>query len=183
MQVAGVARLAHKQISALSGGERQRVYIARALAGDPEVLILDEPANGLDPKGIIWMRELLRDFAGRGGTVLLSSHLLHEVDAIADRLILINRGRVVRQGSKAELLSGGGSHVRSSDEAALTAALDRAGLSHRAGTDGLIAAADGEAVGAAALAGGVALSELRPAQGGLEELFLSLTDDGPEAGS
>jgi ABC-2 type transport system ATP-binding protein len=174
---------AKKRVGKYSLGMRQRLGLAQVLMGDPEVLILDEPANGLDPKGIIWMRELLRDFAGRGGTVLLSSHLLHEVDAIADRLILINRGRVVRQGSKAELLSGGGSLVRSPDQAALAAALDRAGISHRRGTDGLVASADGEAVGAAALAAGVALAELRPAQGGLEELFLSLTDDGPEAGS
>ena len=81
-------------------GMRQRLGIAHALLGDPEVLILDEPANGLDPEGMRWMRGLLRDFADRGGTVLLSSHLLHEVEAIADRLVIIGGGRIVAQGTR-----------------------------------------------------------------------------------
>jgi ABC-2 type transport system ATP-binding protein len=82
---------------------RQRLGIAHALLGDPEVLILDEPANGLDPEGIRWMRRLLREHADRGGTVLLSSHLLAEIDRIADRLVIIARGRIVAQGTRAEL--------------------------------------------------------------------------------
>ena len=84
---------------------RQRLGIAHALLGDPQVLILDEPANGLDPAGIHWMRGLLKGFAYRGGTVLLSSHLLHEIEIIADDLVVIGRGRIVAHGSKAELLA------------------------------------------------------------------------------
>ena len=87
---------------------RQRLGLAHALLGDPEVLILDEPANGLDPEGIRWMRGLLRDFADRGGTVLLSSHLLLEVEAVADRLLIIGDGRIVADGSREELLAGAG---------------------------------------------------------------------------
>ena len=83
---------------------RQRLGIAHALLGDPSVLILDEPANGLDPAGIRWMRGLLKGYADRGGTVLLSSHLLHEVEQIADEMILIGRGRIVAQGTREELL-------------------------------------------------------------------------------
>ena len=93
-------------------GMRQRLGIANALIGEPEVLILDEPANGLDPEGMRWMRGLLRDFAERGGTVLLSSHLLHEVDVIADRLVIIGGGRIVAEGSRDELLSDAGTLVQ-----------------------------------------------------------------------
>jgi ABC-2 type transport system ATP-binding protein len=89
-------------------GMRQRLGIAHALLGDPRVLVLDEPANGLDPAGIHWMRALLREFADHGGTVLLSSHLLHEVEVVADELIVIGRGRIVAQGRKADLLAASG---------------------------------------------------------------------------
>jgi ABC-2 type transport system ATP-binding protein len=172
---------AKKRVGKYSLGMRQRLGLGQVLMGDPQVLILDEPANGLDPKGIIWMRELLRDFAAGGGTVLLSSHLLHEVDVIADRLILISRGKIVAQGHKSELLSTGGTLVRAADGAGLARALTTAGIGFSETSEGLVATAEGEAVGAAAFAGGVALSELRPAQGGLEDLFLSLTDDDAEA--
>ena len=90
---------------------RQRLGIAHALLGDPQILILDEPANGLDPAGIHWMRGLLRDYAERGGTVLLSSHLLHEVEIIADEMIVIGNGRIVAQGTKAEMLQTAGTFV------------------------------------------------------------------------
>ena len=102
---------------------RQRLGLAHALLGDPEVLILDEPANGLDPEGIRWMRGLLRDFADRGGTVLLSSHLLLEVEAVADQLLIIGNGRIVADGSREELLAGAGVLVRATDADALAAAL------------------------------------------------------------
>ena len=95
-------------------GMRQRLGIAHALLGDPSILILDEPANGLDPAGIHWMRGLLREYAERGGTVLLSSHLLHEVEKIADELVLIGQGRIVAQGTKQELLRAPGAAPRSS---------------------------------------------------------------------
>ena len=94
---------------------RQRLGFAHALLGDPEVLILDEPANGLDPEGMRWMRGLLRGFADRGGTVLLSSHLLAEVEAVADRMMIIGGGRIQAQGTRAELLTGSGTIVEAAD--------------------------------------------------------------------
>jgi len=173
------AKAAKRRVGKYSLGMRQRLGLAQVLLGEPRVLILDEPANGLDPQGIIWMRELMREFADGGGAVLLSSHLLHEVDVIADRLVLINRGKVVAQGAKSELLVSAGTLVRSPDGAGLSRALEAAGIEATAADHGaLVATADPEAVGAAAHAGGVALSELRAADGaGLEQLFLSLTSD------
>ncbi len=103
---------AERRVGAYSLGMRQRLGIAHALLGEPEVLILDEPANGLDPAGIHWMRGLLRGFAQRGGTVLLSSHLLHEIERIADELVVIGRGKIVAQGSKDEMLAQSGTIVR-----------------------------------------------------------------------
>ena len=159
-------------------GMRQRLGIAHALLGDPQVLVLDEPANGLDPAGIHWMRGLLRDFAGRGGTVLLSSHLLHEVEVVADELVLIGRGRVVAQGSKAELLAGAGTVVGAADLAALADALEAAGITvTRSGSRTLVAAAPPDRVGRLAAAEGLALTELHGADGGLEQMFLELTAD------
>ncbi|WP_328650776.1 ATP-binding cassette domain-containing protein [Micromonospora sp. NBC_00330] len=167
---------AKRRVRAYSLGMRQRLGLAHALLGDPRVLILDEPANGLDPEGIFWMRGLLRDFADRGGTVLLSSHLLREVEAVADRLVVIGGGRIVAQGDKNELLAGGGTVVRARDGAALRRALEVANLSAADSSEGLLVQADAEAVGQAAADAGVALAELRPASGGgLEQLFLTLT--------
>ena len=168
---------ARKRVRAYSLGMRQRLGIAHALLGDPEVLILDEPANGLDPPGMRWMRELLRDFADRGGTVLLSSHLLHEVEALADRLVIIDRGRVVAQGTRAELLAGSGTLVRADDEAALRAALEAANLVTRPSEGaGFVVDAEPADVGRAAFAGGVVLNHLASANGaGLEQLFFDLT--------
>ncbi len=103
---------AFRRVGAYSLGMRQRLGIAAALIGDPEVLILDEPANSLDPAGIRWMRDLLRSYANRGGTVLLSSHLLHEVEVIADDIVMIGNGRIVSQGTKTELLHSAGTVVR-----------------------------------------------------------------------
>jgi ABC-2 type transport system ATP-binding protein len=174
---------ARKRVKQYSLGMRQRLGIAHALLGEPEVLILDEPANGLDPEGMRWMRELLRDFADRGGTVLLSSHLLREVEAVADQLVIIGGGRIVAQGSRAELLAGAGTLVAAPDEAALVAALDAAGLTVRAiDGGGLLVDAEPEEVGRAALAGGVALSRLGPSESaGLEQLFFDLTAGGEVA--
>ena len=93
---------ASRRLRDYSLGMRQRLGIAHALLGDPEVLILDEPANGLDPAGIRWMRDLLRGYADRGATVLLSSHLLHEIEVVADDLVVIGQGRIVAAGPKTE---------------------------------------------------------------------------------
>jgi len=173
---------ARKRVRQYSLGMRQRLGIAHALLGEPEVLILDEPANGLDPPGMRWMREVLRDFADRGGTVLLSSHLLHEVDAVADQIVIIGRGRIAVRGSRAELLAGAGTLVRARDEVALVAALDAAGLASRAdGDGGLVVSAEPEDVGRVALDGGVALSHLSPSgAAGLEQLFFDLTTTGAD---
>ncbi|MDQ1483912.1 MAG: type transport system ATP-binding protein, partial [Actinomycetota bacterium] len=115
---------ASRRVRDYSLGMRQRLGIATALIGEPEVLILDEPANGLDPGGIRWMRGLLRDFADRGGTVLLSSHLLHEIEVIADDLVVIGNGRIVAQGTKASLLKAAGCVVRSRATSDLAHALE-----------------------------------------------------------
>jgi ABC-2 type transport system ATP-binding protein len=168
---------ARKRVRNYSLGMRQRLGIAHALLGDPEVLILDEPANGLDPPGMRWMRELLRDFADRGGTVLLSSHLLNEVDLLADRLVIIDLGRIVAKGSHEELLAGSGTLVHAEDDKALRSALEAAGLPARAVPEGgfLVDAEPGR-VGHATVAAGVALDQLGPAgSAGLEQLFFDLT--------
>jgi ABC-2 type transport system ATP-binding protein len=178
LDVVGLDRsAARKRVRQYSLGMRQRLGIANALLGDPEVLILDEPANGLDPPGMRWMRELLRDFADRGGTVLLSSHLLHEVEALADRLVIIDLGRIVAEGTREELLASSGTLVLAEDDDALDAALRRAGLTARpAAAGGFLVQAEPNVVGRAALAGSVVLTRMEPARGaGLEQLFFDLT--------
>ena len=174
-----------RRVRDYSLGMRQRLGLATALIGDPGILILDEPANGLDPAGIRWMRGLLRDFADRGGTVLLSSHLLHEIEVIADDLVVIGNGRIVAQGAKSDLLASAGVVVRTTDVERLAGALDGRGItSSYVGTDGLLAQADAEQVGHTAFAAGVPVLELRPADGtGLEEMFLQLTADTQREGA
>lgn len=167
---------ADRRVGNYSLGMRQRLGIATALIGNPGVLILDEPANGLDPAGIRWMRDLLRDFADRGGTVLLSSHLLREVELIADDIVMIGAGRIVCQGSKADLLRGVGSVARAADVRALRTALHAHGHDTQVSDDGALSTdAEPSFVGQMALETGVALTELRTAEGGLEDMFLALT--------
>lgn len=158
-------------------GMKQRLGIAHALLGDPSVLILDEPANGLDPAGIRWMRSLLKGYADRGGTVLLSSHLLHEVELIADEMILIGNGRIVAQGDKQSLLrqERPSTLVTSLDNDRLAAALRGAGVDVQGAGGGLRVDADTAVVGRAALEAGVVLTDLRTGSAGLEDLFLELT--------
>jgi ABC-2 type transport system ATP-binding protein len=166
-----------RRVKNYSLGMRQRLGIANALLGDPKILILDEPANGLDPAGIHWMRSLLRDYANRGGTVLLSSHLLHEIEVIADEIIVIGQGKIVAEGTKDQLLQTAGTFVKAADPSALANALTAAGITAGpSGDHGMRTEADPATVGRAAAAAGVALVELRPADGaGLEEMFLQLT--------
>jgi ABC-2 type transport system ATP-binding protein len=168
---------ARRRVGEYSLGMRQRLGLAHALLGDPEVLILDEPANGLDPEGMRWMRGLLRNFADRGGTVLLSSHLLAEVEAVADRMMIIGGGQIKAQGTHAELLTEPGAIVEADDLAALDAALRRAGLaSHPAEGNQRHVEADPGVVAQVAMADGVVLRRLAPADGvGLERLFFELT--------
>src|SRR5215218_4621389 len=171
---------ARRRVGKYSLGMRQRLGLAQALLGDPEVLILDEPANGLDPEGMRWVRGLLRTFADRGGTVLLSSHLLAEVEAVADRMMIIGGGRIQAQGTRAELLAESGTIVEADDLATLDAALHHAGLAtHPADGDRRLVEAEPEVVARAAMADGVALRRLTPAEdAGLERLFFELTTSG-----
>src|SRR5688572_19084300 len=170
---------AKRRLRNYSLGMKQRLGIAHALLGDPSVLILDEPANGLDPAGIRWMRGLLKGYAERGGTVLLSSHLLNEVELIADEMILIGNGRIVAQGDKKSLLAGAQgaatSMVMSLDNSGLATALTHRGHVAEPMGDGLKVNASTEEVGRAALAAGIVLTDLRTGGVGLEDLFLELT--------
>jgi ABC-2 type transport system ATP-binding protein len=169
---------ARRRVRNYSHGMRQRLGIAHALLGDPSVLILDEPANGLDPAGIRWMRDLLRSYAARGGTVLLSSHLLNEVELIADEMVVIGQGRIVAQGDKQALLamdSDVSALASSLDDEALAAELRQRGFSVGEEGDGVRAGCSTEEVGRAALAAGVVLTDLRTGAAGLEDLFLQLT--------
>jgi ABC-2 type transport system ATP-binding protein len=175
---------AERRVRNYSLGMRQRLGIATALIGDPQVLVLDEPANGLDPAGIRWMRDLLRGFADDGGTVLLSSHLLHEIEVIADDLVVIGQGRIVAQGSKTELLAAAGTLVRTADVDRLARALHEAAVVTTPVDGGLRADADPELVGETAHRAGVVLRELRAADGaGLEEMFLELTAETAREGA
>jgi ABC-2 type transport system ATP-binding protein len=180
LDLVGLSRTeADRRVGNYSLGMRQRLGIATALIGDASVLILDEPANGLDPAGIRWMRDLLRDYADDGGTVLLSSHLLAEIEIIADDIVMIGHGRIVSQGSKAELLRAAGTFARAADVVALQRALAAAGIASTVCEDGSLRTdAETALVGRAAYDGGVVLTELRNADsGGLEEMFLELTAD------
>ena len=169
---------ADSRVGSYSLGMRQRLGIAVALVGSPSVLILDEPANGLDPAGIRWMRDLLRGFADEGGTVLLSSHLLREVEIVADDIVMIGRGRIVSQGSKAELLKGAGTVVRAHASETLERAMRHSGLETTRTPDGAVRTdAEPTVVGLVAREAGLALTELRVADGGLEDMFLALTAD------
>ena len=170
---------AGRRAGTYSLGMRQRLGVAHALLGGPQVLILDEPANGLDPAGIRWMRGLLRGFADNGGAVLLSSHLLHEVEVIADDLVVIGRGKIVAQGSRNDLLASAGTFARGLDDQSLATALTAAGIAFSpADGGGYVAQAGTEQTARAAAAAGAALMELKPAGGAaLEEIFLQLTAD------
>jgi ABC-2 type transport system ATP-binding protein len=180
LDVVGLSRKeSRRRVGNYSLGMRQRLGIAGALLGDPEVLILDEPANGLDPAGIRWMRDLLGGFAGEGGTVFLSSHLLNEIERIADDIIVIGGGRIVAQGTREELLRPSGTTVGSTDDARLAEALRGQGLDVQPRPEGgLRVDAEPVQVGATAAEHGIPLTDLRPAENrGLEEMFLTLTAD------
>lgn len=170
---------AGRRVRNYSLGMRQRLGLAAALLGDPQVLILDEPANGLDPQGIHWMRGLLRDFADGGGTVLLSSHLLTEVQVIADEIVMIGRGRIVAQGTTTDLVGARGTRVGAVDPAALDAlatALRARDLDVTSSAGVLLVNAAPEVIGRVALEERVVLTELSAGgAGSLEEMFLELT--------
>lgn len=174
---------AKRRLRNYSLGMKQRLGIAHALLGDPSVLILDEPANGLDPAGIRWMRGLLKGYADRGGTVLLSSHLLHEVQQIADHIIMIGRGRIVAEGTPRELMRAGGSYVQAVERDSLGAALQQQGFTATPSGEGFKVDADAADLGKLALANQLTLVELRPGEGGLEDMFLELTAETQREGN
>jgi ABC-2 type transport system ATP-binding protein len=169
-----------RRVGGFSSGMRQRLALSTALLGDPSILVLDEPANGLDPAGIAWLRGALRTFADRGGAVLISSHVLAEVQAVADRVVVIGAGRLITEGSIDVLTSSVGVLVRSPDAARLADALRRVGAAVDAGSDGALTVTGiaVERVGEVAARDGIVLHELRPRTLSLEDAFLSLTQDG-----
>ena len=178
VELTGAAR---RRVGGYSLGMRQRLSVAGALLGQPQLLILDEPANGLDPEGIRWLRDFLRSFAADGGTVLISSHVLPEVAQIVDEVVIIHRGRLVAQEPLEALTtrSAGGTVVRSPTAERLREALVRAGIDAvSVGSDELRVAAPAERVGEVAAAEGIVIHELRTEGASLEEVFLGLTGGG-----
>ena len=177
LEQTGIADVPNRRVGKFSLGMRQRLSLAQALLGDPQVLILDEPANGLDPEGIIWLRETLRSLAHEHGkTVFLSSHILSEMQETVDSVVVIAEGQLVSEFGVSELAGGEAVLARANDNAALSAAVERAGgKAEPAGDELRITGIDAEAVGEAALAAGVPLNELRLAEQDLESRYMELT--------
>jgi ABC-2 type transport system ATP-binding protein len=182
LELVGLAPAARRKFKSYSLGMRQRLGIAAAMLGDPQVLILDEPANGLDPEGIRWMRHLLKAFADKGRTILVSSHLLSEMQLLADNVVIIAAGRLVAEGPLSQVVESMSGlarvRVRTPGAAELTKVLTEAGGHVTANGDGaiLITGLDAPAVGAAALRAGVELHELVTERPDLEHVFLELTE-------
>ncbi|MGO9763707.1 MAG: ATP-binding cassette domain-containing protein [Solirubrobacteraceae bacterium] len=173
---------ARRRVKSYSLGMRQRLGLAAALLGDPELLILDEPANGLDPEGVRWLRDFLRAFASQGRTVLISSHVLAEVAQTVDQVLIINRGRLVVESSLEQLTArvGGAVRVRGADAARLQQALAQAHLETSTSNDHalLVHGTTSERVGEVAFAAGIPLHELVTEGSSLEQIFLELTAEG-----
>jgi ABC-2 type transport system ATP-binding protein len=177
LELVGIPAAARKRAGGYSMGMRQRLGLAAALLGDPQVIILDEPANGLDPEGIRWLRGFLRHLAGEGRTLLISSHMLSEVEQTVDDVVIIANGQRVAQGTVAELRGEPTAFVRTSDPERLAGALAAHGLHVEPKGLGLqVTTEDLEVVGDLAHANDVAIHELRAEQTHLEELFFNLTE-------
>ncbi|MFL0412290.1 ABC transporter ATP-binding protein [Microbacterium paludicola] len=180
--LAGLESVASKRVGGFSLGMGQRLGIAAALLGDPQVVILDEPVNGLDPEGVRWMRLLMRRLAAEGRTVLLSSHLMSEMSQTADHLIVLGRGRVLADAPVAEVIArapGSSVRVRTPDLPRLAAVLGRLDVTLTPLEDGAvqISGTVRERIGEAAAAAGVVLHELTTVMGSLEDAYLDLTHD------
>jgi ABC-2 type transport system ATP-binding protein len=178
VELTGAAR---RRVGGYSLGMRQRLSVAGALLGEPRLLVLDEPANGLDPEGIRWLRTFLRSFSAGGGTVFISSHVLAEVAQLADEVVIIHHGKLVAHEPLETLVarSAGGTIVRSPQAARLRELLGEAGIeAAEAGEGELRVATPPERVGEAAAAAGIVLHELRTEGATLEEVFLGLTSEG-----
>ncbi len=181
LDIVGLSDAATRAAGGYSLGMRQRLGLAAALLGDPQVLILDEPANGLDPQGVRWLRGLLRHHANRGATVLVSSHLLAEMALIADEVVVIREGRLVTHERVAAITgaaNGNAVVVRTPQPDRLATALAAAGAEVAPDGDGLllIRSMDAPAIGRIALRAGVELHELTPRSASLEDAFLELTN-------
>ncbi|MEV7331299.1 ABC transporter ATP-binding protein [Micromonospora sp. NPDC093244] len=181
LELVGLTPAAKRKFKGYSLGMKQRLGIAAAMLGDPRVLILDEPANGLDPEGIRWMRGFLKNLAHEGRTVLVSSHLLSEMQLLADDVVIIAAGQLVRQGPVEQVLGsmaqGAQVRVRTPQAEALTTALKAQSATVDTGENGvlLVSGVDAPAIGRAALAAGVELHELTTERPDLERVFLELT--------
>ncbi len=179
LELVDLQAAAKRRAGGYSLGMRQRLSLATALLGDPEVLVLDEPANGLDPAGVRWLRDLLRELAGRGRTILVSSHILAEVEMIADEIVIIHRGRFVASGTTRELMAraSGGVRVRSPDAHRLRELLARQGADVTE-TDGalIVSGSKPDAIGELAAASGIVLHELTAERATLEQAFFELTE-------
>ncbi|MEU4730859.1 MULTISPECIES: ATP-binding cassette domain-containing protein [unclassified Streptomyces] len=182
LEQAGIAPVARRRVKTFSLGMRQRLGIAAALLGDPGVLLLDEPTNGLDPEGIIWIRELMRALAAEGRTVLVSSHLMAETASFVDHLVVLGQGRLLADTSIGEFIEARSSprvRLRTSDPDRLRAALEGEGWKLSAARDGrwTVDGVQAEAVGALAARAGVPMIELTDERASLEEAYLDLTAD------
>lgn len=179
LQVVDLQGPAGRRAGGYSLGMRQRLSLAGALLGDPRVLVLDEPANGLDPQGIRWLREFLRSLAAEGRTIFISSHVLAEIEQIVDEVVIIHRGKFVVQATTAELVAraAGGIRARSPQVDQLRAALEEAGVKVASSEGDLLTLADATTarVGEIAAAKGIVLHELVAESSTLEEAFLDLT--------
>ena len=184
LELVGLADVARRRVGTFSLGMSQRLGIAAALLGDPEVLMFDEPVNGLDPEGIVWIRNLFRSLADEGRTVFVSSHLMTEMALTADHLIVIGRGKLIADESIADLLSRGSGSVRvgSPEVARLGVLVTEQGGRVDVEADGVIVVRElaAPAIGEIAARHGIVLHELTPEQASLEETFFELTDDSVE---
>ena len=179
LELVDLTAAANRRVKGYSLGMKQRLSLAGALLGDPQVLVLDEPANGLDPQGIRWLRDLLRALAVEGRTVLVSSHVLTEMAQLADDVVIIAKGRLMTQAPMADVLAGGGrgTRVRSPESDRLVAALVQAGIQARQLDDGALTAdAEPARIGELAAAERIVLHELVAQSESLEDVFLELTE-------
>ena len=180
LELVALSDAANRRAGGYSLGMRQRLGLASALLGDPKVLVLDEPANGLDPQGIRWLRDFLRALAREGRAVLVSSHVLAEVSQTADDIVVIAKGRAVAQGALAELMarSGGGIKVAGPDTPKLREILVAAGADVVGEGDLIVRNRTGEDIGRVIAEHRIVVSELAPVGTSLEEVFFELTDSG-----
>jgi ABC-2 type transport system ATP-binding protein len=185
LEIVGLTSVANRRVGLFSLGMGQRLGIGAALLGDPGVLIFDEPVNGLDPEGIVWIRTLLRSLAGEGRTVFVSSHLMAEMALTADHVIVIGRGKLLAEASIDELIQGSSQNfvrVRSLQDAQLANLVTEKGGTSRSEDDGALAVSgiSASAIGDLAAANGIALHELSPQEVSLEEVYMTLTHDSVE---